>query len=113
MLWPDWNTLKNPQTLSWSYDTNTYFRIEPVLGLKVDLSEDKTAGYPGVVCRKCCNLVETFYHFQVTEKGIHKTTLTIATVQKSVKEGQESLKTQVEERKKRDEEERLVTEVGD
>ena len=33
-------------------------------------------------------------------------------MQKSVKEGQESLKTQVEERKKRDEEERLVTEVS-
>merc|ERR1719509_36732 len=66
-------------------------RLDSVLGLKIDLAEDKAAGFPGVVCRKCCNLVETFFHFQ-----------------KSVTEGQAGLKTQVEEKKKRDED-RLVS----
>lgn len=27
------------------------------------LQEDATAGYPSVVCRKCCNLIDTFFHF--------------------------------------------------
>jgi len=74
--------------------TELISRVETVLGLKIELEEDKAGGFPGVVCRKCCNLVETFFHFQ-----------------KSVREGQETLKKQVEERKKRDEEERLVTEA--
>jgi len=67
-------------------------RVETVLGLKFDVEEDKEKGYPGVVCRKCCNLVETFFHFQ-----------------KSVTDGQATLKIQVEEKKKRDEEEQLVS----
>ena len=39
--------------------------METVLALKIDPAEDKESGFPSVVCRKCCNLVETFFHFQV------------------------------------------------
>jgi hypothetical protein len=45
---------------------------------------DAAEGYPGVICRKCCNLVETFFHYK-----------------KSVTEGQASLKKQVEEYKEK------------
>ena len=30
-------------------------RVETVLGLKFDVEEDKEKGYPGVVCRWCCD----------------------------------------------------------
>ena len=76
------------------------FRINKVLNLSIDLEVhlwrmrswlfkgripivlqiDSDAGYPGVICRKCCNLVETFFHYK-----------------KSVLEGQANLKKQVEE----------------
>merc|ERR1719412_2666856 len=58
-------------------------RVDKVLGLKIDLDVDEKRTYPGVVCRKCCNLVETFFHYK-----------------KSVSEGQLALKTQVEEHKR-------------
>merc|ERR1719483_1695330 len=49
------------------------------------------AGVPVVICRKCCNLVETFFHYK-----------------KSVAEGQISLKKQVSDQKeKRDQEARI------
>merc|ERR1719422_2461488 len=59
-------------------------RIGRVLNLTIDLEADAAGGYPGVICRKCCNLVETFFHYK-----------------KSVAEGQVSLKKQVEEYKEK------------
>jgi len=59
-------------------------RINKVLNLTIDLEVDANDGYPGVICRKCCNLVETFFHYK-----------------KSVSEGQISLKKQVEEDRER------------
>lgn len=59
-------------------------RIGRVLNLSIDLEADTASGYPGVICRKCCNLVETFFHYK-----------------KSVAEGQVSLKKQVEEFKEK------------
>lgn len=59
-------------------------RIGRVLNLTIDLEADAAEGYPGVICRKCCNLVETFFHYK-----------------KSVTEGQASLKKQVEEYKEK------------
>eukprot|EP00092_Neocalanus_flemingeri_P002307 GFUD01002464.1.p1 GENE.GFUD01002464.1~~GFUD01002464.1.p1 ORF type:complete len:950 (+),score=370.39 GFUD01002464.1:155-2851(+) len=57
-------------------------RIGRVLNLSIDLEADAAGGFPGVICRKCCNLVETFFHYK-----------------KSVAEGQDSLKKQVQEYK--------------
>merc|ERR1719228_411736 len=59
-------------------------RIGRVLNLSIDLEADAAGGFPGVICRKCCNLVETFFHYK-----------------KSVAEGQVSLKKQVEEYKEK------------
>ena len=39
-------------------------RLSNVLGLKLDTQADRDAGFPDVVCRKCCNLVDTFHHFK-------------------------------------------------
>ena len=54
-------------------------RLKRVLNLVLDLQADKEAGYPAVICRKCCNLLETFANFR-----------------KSVNLGQEALTTRVE-----------------
>merc|ERR1719186_348398 len=70
-------------------------RVQSVLNLNIDLEEDEKKSYPGVVCRKGCNLVETFFHYK-----------------KSVSDGQTSLETQVEEHLKSKEAERLAAEAA-
>ena len=63
-------------------------KVSQVCNLDIDLEADAGTGYPGVICRKCCNLVETFHNFQLT-----------------VGEGQKSLAKRVEAEKERKEEE--------
>lgn len=72
--------------------TEVMERVDTILGLKINLKEDAAAGYPSVVCRKCCNLIDTFYHFS-----------------NQVKSGQEELKKKVEERRKRQEAAQEIT----
>ena len=59
-------------------------RLKRLLNLVLDLEADKEAGYPAVICRKCCNLLETFANFR-----------------KSVNLGQEALTTRVEAARQR------------
>ena len=35
-----------------------------ILNINLDLEAEKEAGYPAVICRKCCNLLETFANFR-------------------------------------------------
>jgi len=58
-------------------------RLDELLNLSIDLKEDERNEYPSVVCRKCCNLVETFHQFN-----------------KQIKSGQDGLKAKVEQRRK-------------
>ena len=62
----------------------TVTRVRRILNISLDLEADKEAGYPAVVCRKCCNLLETF-----------------ATFRRSVNMGQESLTQKVEAARQR------------
>lgn len=41
-------------------------KISQVCNLDIDIDADTQSGYPGVICRKCVNLVETFHNFQLT-----------------------------------------------
>ena len=59
-------------------------RLKRILNLVLDLEADKEAGYPAVICRKCCNLLETFANFR-----------------KSVNQGQEALTARVEAARQR------------
>ena len=59
-------------------------RLKRILNLVLDLEADKEAGSPAVICRKCCNLLETFANFR-----------------KSVNQGQEALTARVEAARQR------------
>ena len=39
-------------------------RARRILNINLDLEAEKEAGYPAVICRKCCNLLETFANFR-------------------------------------------------
>ena len=42
----------------------TVGRVRRILNISLDLEADREAGYPAVICRKCCNLLETFTNFR-------------------------------------------------
>merc|ERR1712242_478655 len=39
-------------------------RVRSVLDLQIDFESDEKLSYPGVVCKRCCSIVESLYNFK-------------------------------------------------